>query len=63
MNSQPYPRSPKALLGGIAHLGRSRKTLVGHAQWETPHCLPSRGKVEERCSFGACSKGQIWPHL
>jgi hypothetical protein len=22
MNAQPYPRSPKALLGGIAHLGR-----------------------------------------
>ena len=22
MTQQPYPRSPKALLGGIAHLGR-----------------------------------------
>src|ERR1043165_8386280 len=44
MKSQPYPRSPKALLGGIAHLGRSRKTLVGHAQWEPPIAYPQGGR-------------------
>ena len=33
---------------------RSQKTLVEHAQWDPPS-PPSRGKVEERCSFDSRS--------